>query len=233
MGKHFSPRIVTEGMVLCLDAANGESYPGSGVSWRDLSSNNNNATLISSPTYSRSNLGFLSFNGSTQYGLIDINNSLKPTAAFTEECWFNFTSIGTAVFIATQYGTGANNSYALWYSGTLNALVNIAGTAYVISYSITPVIGTWYHAVHTYTGANQFLYLNGSQVASETRTGAIAYDSGVSYVTIGMDYNGTGYNTGPGALLNGSISIARIYNRSLTATEVSQNFSATRGRYGI
>jgi hypothetical protein len=46
-----SPRIVTDGLVLCLDAGNPKSYTGSGTTWTDLSGNGNNGTLTNSPTY--------------------------------------------------------------------------------------------------------------------------------------------------------------------------------------
>jgi len=58
-----SPKIVTDGLVLCLDAGNPKSYPGSGTTWTDLSGNSNNGTLVNGVGYNGSNLGSLSFDG--------------------------------------------------------------------------------------------------------------------------------------------------------------------------
>jgi hypothetical protein len=62
-----SPSIVTDGLVLCLDAGNPKSYPGSGTTWTDLSGNGNNGTLVNGVGYSGSNLGSLVFDGSNDY----------------------------------------------------------------------------------------------------------------------------------------------------------------------
>ena len=67
MGLSHSPNIVTDVLVLCLDAANRRSYPGSGNSWLDLSGNGNNGTLTNGPTYSSANGGSLVFDGVDDY----------------------------------------------------------------------------------------------------------------------------------------------------------------------
>ncbi len=60
-----SPKLVTSGLVLCLDAANKLSYPGSGTSWYDLSGNNYNGTLTNGPTFNNGNGGSIVFDGAS------------------------------------------------------------------------------------------------------------------------------------------------------------------------
>ena len=67
MGVAYNTSIVTDGLVLCLDAANAKSYPGTGTTWYDISGNNNNATLYGSPVVSN---GVFQFNGTTQYATV-------------------------------------------------------------------------------------------------------------------------------------------------------------------
>ena len=67
MSTKYSPKIVTDGLVLCLDAANSKSYPGSGTSWNDLSRNNNTGTLTNGPTYTSSFGGSSVFDGTNDY----------------------------------------------------------------------------------------------------------------------------------------------------------------------
>ena len=64
---HGGKPIVTDGLVLCLDAANPKSYPGSGTTWTDLSGNGNNGTLVNGVGYNSDNGGSLSFDGVNDY----------------------------------------------------------------------------------------------------------------------------------------------------------------------
>ena len=64
MTTSYSPLIVTDGLVMYLDAANPKSYPGTGTTWTDISRNNNNGTLTNGPTFSSANLGSIVFDGS-------------------------------------------------------------------------------------------------------------------------------------------------------------------------
>jgi len=80
-----SPRIITDGLVLCLDAGNPKSYPGSGTTWTDLSGNGNNGTLTNGPTYNSGNLGSLVFDGVNDY--VNLGDLDLP-APFTLSIWF-------------------------------------------------------------------------------------------------------------------------------------------------
>lgn len=68
MALAHNPKIVTDGLVLCLDAANPKSYPGSGTVWSDLSGNGNNGTLVNGVGYNSNNGGYLTFDGSNDGG---------------------------------------------------------------------------------------------------------------------------------------------------------------------
>ena len=92
MGINYNPKIVTDGLVLCLDAGNIKSYPGSGTTWTDLTNiGSRNATLINSPTYSTSNLGYFTFNGSNTFASITKPNP-NITGLISMEMWINFAS---------------------------------------------------------------------------------------------------------------------------------------------
>ena len=89
MAYHNGPRIITDGLVLCLDAANAKSYSGSGTIWTDLSSNGANGTN-SNMTYSSSNGGYFIFNNSSSVSTIANYSALNPTLGLTIESWVNF-----------------------------------------------------------------------------------------------------------------------------------------------
>jgi hypothetical protein len=223
MAQHFSPRIVTDGMVLCLDAGNRESYPGSGTSWTDLSGNNNNGTLVSSPTYSANNLGYLTFNGSTQY----VAGTIASVSTWSIGLWYISTNISSAV---VYYPFGIGGTTGLGFGGTSDVNTNgrwyfFDGTTSVTvanGFSAAAVsINTWYYLTVTKTGTSYNLYTNG--VFSSSASGA---NLSISSYNLGRRVDGFWY-------VAGSIAGASIYNRALSAAEVSQNFNATRGRFGV
>jgi hypothetical protein len=228
--------IVKDGLILNLDAAKKDSYAGSGTVWNDISGNGNSGSLINGPTFSSANGGSIVFDGTNDYVGVS-NTNLKPTSGITQECWLKVAT-QVQVFIGLQYGAGSNNSYALWWgeggTNTWNGGVNIGGIFYVLSATITwPNNSTWFHFVHTYDGSTQKLYYNGNLIASENRSGTIAYDNSNTVTTIGCDFNGSGYNTGIVVPTNGNIPIAKIYNRGLTSSEIQQNYNAQKSRYGL
>jgi hypothetical protein len=88
MAFFHSPRIVTDGLVLALDAANSLSYPGSGTTWTDLSGKGNNGTLVNGPTFSPTNGGSIVFDGTNDY-ISFPNNPNLDSQAITMESWSN------------------------------------------------------------------------------------------------------------------------------------------------
>jgi len=67
MAIHRGPKIITNGLILCLDAASTKSYPGSGTTWFDRSGNGNNGVLTNGPTFSSTNGGSIVFDGTNDY----------------------------------------------------------------------------------------------------------------------------------------------------------------------
>ena len=224
----------TSGLTLNLDAGNYASYPTTGTKWVDISGNYNNTTLINGPVWSNTSGGTITFDGSDDFATITRTNSISPTTAISQESWVNFNSSSdTQVIIGMQLGDSSNNSYALWYQGGLFlGEVGANGNFDNIGYTWTPTVGTWYHLSHTYDGTIQRLYINGVQVQTKNTSGLINYNVNNTKLVIGGDYN-SGYDGGLTARMNGKISIVRIYDKALSASEVLQNYNALKGRFGL
>jgi hypothetical protein len=228
MGTAYNPRIVTDGLVLCLDAANTKSYPGSGTTWTDLSGNGNNGTLTNGPTFDSSNGGSIVFDGANDGVQLTHNSSWVINSAdnFSVAIWF-FTTSSTGTQILFSHQKCNNPAYQLFISaGILNARVNT-----IINSNIN-VVGSWNYAVMTYTGSDSSIkcYLNGNLVQSGINsTSWSSYSPGHSEVWLGRRF--------PCALTDeftGKISQFSYYkNKILLPQEIQQNFQATRGRYGI
>jgi hypothetical protein len=239
MGINYNPRIVTDSLVLALDAANSKSYPGSGTTWTDLSGRGNTGTLTNGPTYSGSNGGSLSFNYTDlEYVSFSNSSSLQflNRLPYTLEAWVYPTrnpgaNNWTGIFDRESDAGSGRDGYNLYFLGSAGTDTYFF-TERFTSGSYNPVsvtlnqsitVNNWHHIVGTYDGTTLTLYRNGSSVGTPvTTTGNITNSS--KTLTLGVR---------GGQYFDGRISNAKIYNRALTAAEISQNFNALRGRYGI
>jgi hypothetical protein len=212
------PNIVTGGLVLNLDAGSKLSYPGTGTSWLDLSGNGNTGTLTNGPTYSSANGGAIVFDGSNDY----VNCGISPITgnqSFSWGTWIYPTGTGTPVFFGNTSSGLAMVSY--WDASDSKVRVGTwAGDRLTSGTSISS--STWGYTFWTWNGTTLISYTNG--IADGTATGFSFNISSLS-ATIG--------NASNTQFFRGRIPQVSIYNRALTATEVSQNFNALRGRYGI
>ena len=228
MGLAHSPRIVTDGLVLALDAANTKSYGGSGTTWTDLSGEGNNGT-ISGATYSSSDNGYFDFDGTNDD--VNIGNVLNQYP-ITISAWAKTSSTAAGANIVNKYTAGSANGYRLsfssegiggYYFRDMNNRTNNYDTEYG-----TVSLNTWYHAVMTVDSSGIKFYLNASLVGSNGWTGTAQAPTTTTPLRIGF----YPYNSG-GFYYDGQISQVSIYNKALTASEVQQNFNALKGRYGI
>jgi hypothetical protein len=228
MGIGYNPRIVTDGLVLCLDAANRKSYPGSGNTWTDLSGLGNNGELVNSPTYNSSNFGYFQF-VTDDYARIQ-NNTALDTQTPTVEVWVK-TNVTSQNGFWFEKGT-VNTQYSLFQEGTVIQWRQrlTSGTLTSLSTTTANFINTsnWYQVVGTFVSGSRRLYINGVQVNSDTLSGTI--DTNAGGMSIGV-YGG--YNGSRSYYYNGNLSVCKVYNRTLSAAEIQQNFNAARSRYGI
>ena len=225
MPNNYGPRIVTDGMVMCLDAGNSKSYPGSGTVWTDLSRNGNNGTLTNGPTFSSADGGSIVFDGANDYILMSDNNAFDfGTGDFAVELWayFNTLSVAPTLFLFRNYYTG-NNGFLLYITTAGALTVYTTGT---FSEGVASVgINRWQHIVFTRISGTSYLYNNTVLRDSRAFTFNISVNNSV---VIGYD---TQYNNDP---LNGRVGSARIYSgKGLTASQVLQNYNATKGRFKL
>ena len=236
MALQHSPSIVTNGLILCLDAANPRSYSGSGTACTDVSGNGNNGTLINGVSYSSSNMGTFVFDGVDDY--INVSNpaSLNPGAnSFTIDAWVYQKDNG---FNGVVDARGANLHGFLWIlnytsagfvSFFLNTTNDIDQNVYVSTVATVTEVLAWMNvSVVINRGANNItFYKNGiQQGTSVTILSGGSADPGSGYI-----YHVGGDLGGPEANIN--LSTIKQYNRALSAQEVLQNFNALRGRYSV
>ena len=240
MALHHNPRIVTSGLVLALDAADTNSYPGSGTTWKDLSGNNYSASLNNGAAFSSVTQG-ITFDGTDDHATF-INDEIihyTPTDSFTLSAVFSLVDIqeyqdNLYPTNTTLFGKGSTaGSVGLGLRRETNGQLRIyAGSRGVEqiteSYNITA--NQIYSTTLTYTPLIQKLYVNGIFISeSDTSAGAGGSFENTSWKIF---FSGAvpGGNNKHG---EGTAYTARLYNRALTAQEVLQNYNATKTRFGL
>tara|TARA_R100000951_G_scaffold80641_1_gene68446 strand:- start:1680 stop:2327 length:648 start_codon:yes stop_codon:yes gene_type:complete len=215
MSTQGGPNIVTDGLVLALDAANQKSYPGSGTAWNDLSGNANTGTLTNGPTFDSGNSGAISFDGTNDL----VECSAISSTNFTNSVWM-------------MVDTKDINGIISWTVGTVRReLLFVEGDISIVygssKYKRGPVLanGVWTNVVGTYDGTTPLIYVNGvsQTLGSELAGGAGAADK----CYIGRTAFATPY------YFDGKIADVKIYNKALTSVEILQNYNATKGRFGL
>jgi hypothetical protein len=241
MGIQYNPRIVTDGLVLPLDAGNVKSYPGSGTTWTDLSGRGNTGTLTNGPTYSSANGGSIVFDGVDDYISIGSQSLVgSGNTPFSVELWFyntkNWTSGQENVIIRvkqdTEFFVSLNNS-----SGTFNIYAVFRGaTQWGIPVTKSDYVNRWVCLTVVYNGGDKNtatsydIYSNGVKLPYGTTNFGGA--GGVSNCNI-LGADGTSGCNAALTFYQGNISAYKVYNKALSASEISQNYNALRSRYGI
>ena len=216
---YISESIVLSGLVLYLDAGDAASYPGTGTLWTDLSGVGNNGTLTSGPTYSSANGGSIVFDGVND-AIVLPTITPTPTATFNAWIYINGTH-GNYGVIFSNWG-GGGNAYFIGTSPNETSIQVYFNSSF--RYTIAALTAnTWNMLTISHSASTAVAYINGV----ETNTAASTLSSAINVSSIGYD---TSRNNYP---FKGNISQALIYNRALTATEVTQNYNALRGRYGL
>jgi hypothetical protein len=216
--------IVTDGLVLNVDAGFTPSYPRNGTTWYDVKGTSN-VILTNGPTFNSSNGGSVVFDGTNDYSIGSV--SLVLTNSVTIESWIYPTNypISEGGFILSNLG------YYLEYGtdGKLKSyFYGLSSEGYHLSNSTVP-LNTWSY-VNTIRDKDNntiLFYINGVLDRTLTGiTGSISNVRGGSVAQIG-GYSSSGYK------FNGRLSNVRLYNRALSATEVLQNYNAQKGRFGL
>ena len=107
MATDYNPSIVTDGLVLCVDAANTKSYPGSGTTWTDISSKGNNGTLTNGPTFSSGNGGAIVFDGTNDY--VDFGSQVANLSTSTISFWIKLQNNDSRNYVIQSYTANSNN----------------------------------------------------------------------------------------------------------------------------
>jgi len=231
------PRIVTDGLILCLDAANTKSYPGSGTAWNDLSGSSYNGTLYNSPAFSSANKGIINFDGTDDHCPLDTTTSSEIrniSTPYTLMAWIRPHTQHTGAIVGAYSCSGTTMGiYFRVYSNSGNLRAQAFYTTSTGGFGArenytTVATDTWHQLSVVVTGTTSAAYMKiyvNNIPSSNYSIGAI------------MALNTVGWRIGRancgGDYFNGEIGRVSMYNRDFSASEIEHNYNALKGRYGL
>ena len=226
-----APAIVTDGLVLNLDAANPDSYNGVGTNWRDLSGNGNNGTLVNGTTYGTSNGGYFLLDGTDDYISLPSSNFFNfGTGDFALEMWVNLENINTNPHLITINGNSAYFAAIRmsYYSGNLYSNHSSTGTSWESAgANFAFATDTWSQLIVTRNSGLVKIYVNKIEKDSFSLPTSLMSSGDTQFGK--LSNFPSNYHT-----MRGKVAITRIYqNKGLTASEVTTNFDALKSRFGL
>ena len=227
------PNIIEKGLVLCLDAGNKKSYPGSGNIWTNLTDRSLNTTIDTETPFDNVYGGRINFqgtSGSTNTGKIAVFpkwTELNLSTSFTISVWFSFTRFSPGfydfLFSCESY---LNRGFRSGLESGTNRIgffsVKSGGSFFhVTNYAVT--LNTIFNYTITFNVNTGITYINGA--FDKQTTGTFVSPNASDYFL--YNYVGGGYKS------DSYVSAIHIYNRALSPTEILQNYNATKGRFRL
>lgn len=251
VGGYGNNGIVTDGLVFSIDAYNTKSYVSGSTTVNDLTKNGNSGTLTNGVGYN--GISWI-FNNTNQYIDIGIPTILDISTTLTIETWIKlnnapdvggdtiigrYSNLGGAVNQAWILYVSAANSTTLGPGGSNGPNVNEIGWLATSNGSLSGAIigngealnvGDWYHIVATFDSPTDslILYVNGELKRNLVRTGQTAGVLATGNRTI--EFGASHYDNA--RYLDGEIPYVKFYNKTLTQSEVTQNYNALKWRFG-
>jgi hypothetical protein len=228
------PALVSSGLICHLKTA-----PPTGSTWTD-DVGNSNATLANSPTYSSSNGGYISLNGSNQYVMTStsLNAQISGTSpnkstaqsifiwCYPTEQGVIVSEIGQAVINSAWHDSNIEMSssglisFSVWHGSLVNRVTSTSRS-----------FNAWYHLGWTYSGTTLTAYINGVSVGTATLTRSAPFNNGNNlHYALGAE---DGTNMDEGSYCAMRVGSFQVYNRALTAGEVTTNFNSNKSNYGL
>jgi len=228
MGFSRGPKIVTDNLFHYVDPRNVKSYPGTGTSVLDLSGNSRNMTLINGATVTD---GVFVLDGANDYVNYSFGTLFDWTAIpYSVSFWAKPTDFTYPTVIDLIAAGNGHFRFQIGSSDIRSQFRTPGGSsASLVTYSVSISSGNWYHCTFTRSGTTFKAYLNGTLGATNTTSHLGSTTTGMSVIRIGYSAD---YDAGD-RTFEGSVGPVNIYDKTLTASEVLQNYNATKGRFGL
>ena len=236
--------VISDGLLMHLDAGNTNSYSGSGSTWTDLSGNGNNATFVplvgaGGPTYNSGNGGYFDFDGANDYVNVSSNTVLPyGTNPFTFSVWIYIDVISGSwgpnfksclLFSGDTFGRVECGIFAAGNTAGPPSFIKLAryggGTSGTCEVNVSMNTSAWYNVTIVRDGvSSQKIYQDGVQIGTGNVSNSFIQDDMKMFGGTDSGGNFSGFH-------DGRVANVLMYNKALTASEVLQNYNALKGRY--
>lgn len=227
--------VVSDGLVVAIDPASRLSYPGSGTTITNQVNSSLNGTLTNGPTFTSSGAAsYITTDGTNDYIGFGDNAAFRftGTTSFSLDLWVYPLAVGnfTRVINKESLVSTLRDGYTTWFhtaSGTYYIGFErfSAGAQNGASTVIPNPIGAWHHCVFTYDGTRNRIYYDGVFVG-QSGTTVISITNTTEPLAVSGAVSYASYS-------NNRLGAFKVYNIALTAAQVTQNYNALRGRYGL
>jgi len=233
--QYANGKIVTNGLVLALDAADRNSYVSGSTTWNDLSANNFTASFNNYNNVSYQNGYFTALNNNGYMNNVQgVSGSLFPQNSGSVSIWINqpqYSQANTPAVFDTY--SNLRNHFFIRHGSSAQLQIAAQDTVNLAVYEAIFIenslqVNTWYNIVFTYvtgTSSSFKYYLNGTLKGNTTFLSSswtpsdqyVGYGNKIEYLNIAT----------------GSYGPMQIYNRALSASEVLQNYNARKSRFNL
>ena len=236
MAFRYSPKIVTDGLIFAVDAANKKSYPGSGTTITDIGGRENTGTLTNGPTFASGDGGSIAFDDTNDY--ITFGNTSTLNFEWNDphsiEVWLKRSNSGSSYIVGKNESSGNYRGTEFTFSGAdavqyLLRNTNSASNRIFSRTTYTYNDGLWHQFVVTYDGSGN---ASGIGIYADTVSDVNAIDNG--NITGGITSTAKaviGARNGSANYFGGNIASVKYYNKVLSASEITQNYEAQKSRY--
>ena len=238
MAFHYSPKIVTDGLIFAVDAANKKSYPGSGITITDIGGNENTGTLTNGPTFDSGDGGSIVFDDTNDY--ITFGNTSTLNFEWNDphsiEVWLKRSNASHSYIVGKNESSGNYRGTEFTFSGVnlIQYVIrnsNTTGTRIFSRSTNTYNDGEWHQFVVTYDGSGTAggigIYVDTISDVNVVNTGNIT--GGITSTANAV----IGARNGVANYFGGNIASVKYYNKVLTSAEILQNYNTTKGRFGL
>jgi hypothetical protein len=217
--QYANGKIVTDGLVLALNAADRNSYVSGSTVWNDLSGNGNSGSLTNGPTFNSGSGGSIVFNGTSQYTSFSTTNLIVNTVSIW--LYLKTTAGGAIIYSGTDIFNSNNWEWSIYIYNNNIYFRGSSGSGGTINYPAANYVNSWKNfTLIRDSNSLSYLYENGiyKNQANET--------SSINTNQLRLGKSGTNYPS-----IN--VGNTQIYNRALSATEILQNYNAQKSRFGL
>lgn len=226
MATYYSPKIITDGLQICLDSNNPKSYPGSGANWTDLATGTSYTTDLGNPSWANNVTGLtimLWFEKLAAYPDYAIHPVNKWNSAYNNNASFILYHFGN------YYGQYASSDGCLGWYGNVTA-ENGTGWTNITAGTAQLTVGKKYHICIQYNNSSGGqMWQNGEKIGGRTAGGY----NGLGQTSINSTTSNLYIQDGPVAGTYQKVHQIAFYNRELTDANIIQCYNATKGRYGL